>query len=56
MDLSSKTSSVDVVNDIAYLSGIASNKEEINIVTEIAKKARFVKEVFSYIKVNPDRR
>ena len=48
--------SVDVVNDIAYLSGIASNKEEINIVTEIAKKARFVKEVFSYIKVNPDRR
>ncbi len=48
--------SVDVVNDIAYLSGIASNKEEINIITEIAKKARFVKEVFSYIKVNPDRR
>ena len=48
--------SVDVVNDIAYLSGIASSEEEIKIVTDIAKKARFVKEVFSYIKVNTDKR
>ncbi len=48
--------SVDVVNDIAYVSGIASSEEEIKIVTEIARKARFVEDVFSYIKVNSDTR
>ena len=47
---------IDVVNGIAYLSGISSNEEEINLVTNIAKQARFVKEVFNYIKINPDKR
>ena len=47
---------IDVVNGIAYLSGISSNEEEINLVTIIAKQARFVKEVFNYIKINPDKR
>ena len=48
--------SIDVVNGIAYLSGLSSNEEEINLVTTIAKQARFVKEVFNYIKINPDKR
>ena len=47
---------IDVVNGIAYLSGISSNEEEINLVTNIAQQARFVKEVFNYIKINPDKR
>ena len=40
ININSLNFSVDVVNDIAYLSGIAASEEEINIVTEIAKKAR----------------
>ncbi len=47
---------IDVVNDVAYLSGISSNQEEINLVTKIATEARFVKEVLNYIKINPDNR
>ncbi len=47
---------IDVVNGIAYLSGISSNEEEINLVTKIAKQARFVTEVYNYIKINPEKR
>ena len=47
---------MNVVNDIAYLSGIASNSEEINLIKKIAKDARFVQDVFSYIRINPDKR
>ena len=47
---------IDVVNGIAYLSGISSNEEEINLVTNIAKQARFVKEVYNYIKINSEKR
>ena len=54
--LNSLNFSVDVVNNIAYISGIASNEEEIAIVTEIAQKAKFVKEVQNFIKVNKDKR
>ena len=54
--LNSLNFSVDVVNNIAYISGIASSEEEIAIVTEIAQKAKFVKEVRNFIKVNKDKR
>ena len=47
---------IDVVNGIAYLSGISSNEEEINLVTKIAKQARFVTEVYNYIKINSEKR
>ncbi len=47
---------IDVVNGIAYLSGISSNEEEINLVTNIAKQARFVTEVYNYIKINSEKR
>ena len=55
-NINSLNFSVNVVNDIAYLSGIASNSEEINLIKKIAKDARFVKDVFSYIRINPDKR
>ena len=55
-NINSLNFSVNVVNDIAYLSGIASNSEEINLIKKIAKDARFVQDVFSYIRINPDKR
>ncbi len=48
--------SIDVVNDKAYLSGVASNKEEMLLVKNHASSARFVKEVFNYIILNDDKR
>ena len=48
--------SIDVVNNIAYISGIASNEEEIAIVTQIAQEARFIEEVQNFVKVNKDQR
>ena len=48
--------SVDVVNDKAYISGIASNEVEINLVKNHALSAKFVKEVYNYIILNKDTR
>ena len=48
--------SIDVVNNIAYISGIASNEDEISLVTKIAQEARFIKEVQNFVKVNKDKR
>ena len=54
--LNSLNFSIDVVNNIAYISGIASSEEEISIVTQIAQQARFIEEVQNFIKVNKDKR
>ena len=54
--LNSLNFSVDVVNNIAYISGIASSEEEISLVTQIAQEARFIKEVQNFVKVNKDKR
>ena len=48
--------SVDVINDIAYLSGIAENKEEMKLVKDNAASARFIKTVFNFIILNTDLR
>ncbi len=48
--------SIDVVNDKAYISGVANNKEEMNLVISHASSARFVKEVYNYIILNKDKR
>ena len=48
--------SIDVVNDSAYISGIASNKEEMVLVKNHASSARFVKEVYNYVILNNDTR
>ena len=54
--LNSLNYSIDVVNNIAYISGIASSEEEISIVTQIAQEAKFIKEVQNFVKVNTDKR
>ena len=54
--LNSLNFSIDVVNSIAYISGVASSEEEISIVTQIAQEARFIKEVQNFVKLNKDRR
>jgi osmotically-inducible protein OsmY len=48
--------SIDVVNDTAYLSGVASNVEEIGLVKAHASSARFIKEVYNYITLTDDTR
>ncbi len=48
--------SVDVVNDKAYVSGVATNEYEINLVKSHASSARFIKEVYNYIILNKDTR
>ena len=54
--LNSLNFSVDVVNNIAYISGIASSEEEIAVVTKIAQETKFIKEVQNFVKVNNDKR
>ena len=48
--------SIDVVNDIAYLSGVASNVEEMGLVKAHASSARFIKDVYNYITLTNDTR
>ena len=48
--------SIDVVNDKAYISGIASSKEEMLLVKNHVSSARFVKEVYNYIILFDDKR
>ena len=48
--------SIDVVNDKAYISGVATSELEINLVKSHASSARFVKEVYNYIILNKDTR
>ena len=54
--LNSLNFSIDVVNNIAYISGIAASEEEVAIVSQIAQEARFIKEVQNFVKVNKDKR
>ena len=48
--------SIDVVNDKAYISGVAKNELEMNLVKNHASSARFIKEVYNYIILNKDTR
>ena len=48
--------SIDVVNDKAYISGVASNEFEMNLVKSHASSARFIKEVYNYIILIKDTR
>ena len=48
--------SIDVVNDIAYLSGIAENEEEMKLIKDNAASARFIKTVFNFIILDTDLR
>ena len=55
-EINSLNFSIDVVNNIAYISGIASSEKEISIVTQIAQEAKFIEEVQNFVKLNKDRR
>ena len=55
-NISSLNFSVDVVNGIVYLSGVAKNEEESERVVAHAQKLRFAKQVVSYIILIYDRR
>ena len=48
--------SIDVVNDVAYISGVASDEVEMNNVKSHVSSARFIKEVYNYIILNKDTR
>ena len=55
-DISSLNFSIDVVNGIVYLSGVASTPEELNKVVSHAKNLRFAQEVVNYIILSKDQR
>ena len=55
-DISSLNFSIDVVNGIVYLSGVASTPEEINKVISHAENLRFAQEVVNYIILEKDQR
>ena len=55
-DISSLNFSIDVVNGIVYLSGVASTPEELNKVVNHAKNLRFAQEVVNYIILSKDQR
>ena len=55
-DISSLNFSIDVVNGIVYLSGVASTPEEMNKVVSHAKNLRFAQKVVSYIILAKDQR
>ena len=55
-NINSLNFSIDVVNDKAYIAGIAKSTEEAKLVIDQASSARFIKQVFNYITVNNDTR
>ena len=55
-DISSLNFSIDVVNGIVYLSGVAATPEEINKVVSHAENLRFAQEVVNYIILSKDQR
>lgn len=55
-DISSLNFSIDVVDGIAYLSGIAKDEIEMNKVIYHAENTRFISEVMNYITLSIDQR
>ena len=56
VDISSLNFSIDVVNGIVYLSGVASTPQEKNKVVSHAENLRFAQEVVNYIILAKDQR
>ena len=55
-DISSLNYSIDVVNGIIYLAGVASDENERNRVVSHAQLTRFTKKVVNYIILSTDKR
>jgi osmotically-inducible protein OsmY len=53
-DVRSLNYSVEVVNGVVYLMGIAQDTDELNIVTDIASTVKGVEKVVSHVKVKND--
>jgi osmotically-inducible protein OsmY len=54
--ISSLNFSIDVVNGIIYLSGVAADSDEMNSVVGHAREVRFTKQVVNYIILQTDKR
>ena len=55
-DISSLNFSIDVVDGVAYLSGLARNQKEMNKVIYHAENTRFISDVMNYIIISTDQR
>ena len=55
-EISSLNYSIDVVNGIVYLSGVAANEKELERVITHAQALRFTKKVVNYIILSTDKR
>ncbi|MGB2437222.1 MAG: BON domain-containing protein [Candidatus Puniceispirillales bacterium] len=55
-DISSLNYSIDVVNGVVYLSGIAGSEDEMNLVINHAQELRFGTTVINYIRITEDDR
>jgi osmotically-inducible protein OsmY len=55
-NISSLNFSIDVVNGIVYLSGVAASTEEMNAVIAHAQDLRFAQQVVNYISLATDKR
>jgi len=55
-NISSMNFSIDVVNGIVYLSGVAADADEINRVVAHARDIRFTQQVINYIILQTDKR
>ena len=54
--ISSLNFSIDIVNGIVYLSGVARDTEEMNRVVSHARELKFAKQVVNYISLLSDQR
>ena len=54
--MSSLNFSIDVVNGVVYLSGVARDPEEMNRVVSHARELKFAKQVVNYISLLSDQR
>jgi len=55
-DISSLNYSIDVVNGVVYLSGVATDTDEMNKVVTHAQELRFAQQVVNYIILATDKR
>ena len=55
-DISSLNFSIDVVDGVAYLSGLARNQKEMDKVIYHAENTRFISDVMNYILISTDQR
>ena len=56
VNISSLNYSIDVVNGIVYLSGVAKDAEEMSRVIEHAQDLRFAEQVVNYVTIESDKR